>query len=155
MESRCIGLGLAAALLCAAPAAAQANEQAERASIGFWGPADTFWRDAVELPPCSRADVRRNSLTVSTPRYRVASQERHAELLGEIVGPPRLVQLVIAQARSCVAAPGVSDTAPGLIANGAAGFSRFHSAFSACMAREGAAQHIGSMTLWIDNHCNW
>ena len=152
MKSIWFVLGWAGLLLCAAPVAAQARE---RASIGFWGPADTFWRGGAELPPCSRADVRRHAFSVATPRFRAASQERHAELLGEILSPPPMVQLVVAKARACVATPGVSETVSVLLADGGSGFNRFQSAFSACMAGQGAAQYVGSMTLWIDNHCNW
>lgn len=31
----------------------------------------------------------------------------------------------------------------------------FRSAFSTCMARNHTAQYVGSMTLWIDQACNW
>jgi hypothetical protein len=154
MKSTLMALA-AATLLHATPAAAQAVAPAPRASLGFWGPADSFWRETAELAPCSRTGAVRSPLSAVAPRLRLAGQARHAELLGEILGPAPLAPLVVAKARACVAAPGVSETVPVLLADGAGGFKRFQSAFAACMAGQGAAQYVGSMTLWIDRSCNW
>ncbi len=150
---------VAAMLLHATPAAAQAAGAVRgpepRASLGFWGPADSFWRETAELAPCSRTGAARSPLSAVAPRLRLAGQARHAELLGEILGPAPLAPMVVAKARACVAAPEVSETVPVLLADGAGGFKRFQTAFAACMAGQDAARYVGSMTLWIDRSCHW
>jgi hypothetical protein len=145
-------LALAALLgfVMVSPAAAELRWPLPKASIGFLRPADSFWTGAVELAPCARPDIRRTRFAVVTPRFHAASQERRGELVGEILAPPARVQQVAAKARDCASATG---EAPVLLTGGAPAFAQFRTAFRACMADEDAA--LGSMTLWIDNHCNW
>ncbi|MET0274729.1 MAG: hypothetical protein ABW360_17215 [Phenylobacterium sp.] len=147
-------LAIAALLgwVVATSARAETYESAPKTSVGFIRTADRFWSGAVELAPCARPDVRRHRFALITPRFLTASQERRGELIGEILSPPPLARLVAAKARDCASAAGES---PVLLTQGPAAFSRFRGAFSACMAEQDAAQYVGSMTLWIDNHCNW
>jgi hypothetical protein len=133
-------------------AQAETYESVPKASIGFIRTADRFWSGAVPLAPCARPNVRRNLFALATPRFLTASQERRGELIGEILSPPPLARLVAAKARDCASSAGEP---PVLLTQGAPAFSRFRNAFSACMAEQDAAQYVGSMTLWIDNHCNW
>ena len=150
-----LGLAALSGFAVASPALAEADEATARTSVGFVHTADRFWSGRVDLPPCARPDVRRNRFALATPRFRAATQERRGELIGEILGPPPLVRLVAAKARDCAATAGEAAPAPGLLAQGPPGLSQFQSDFAACMAREDAARHLGSLTLWIDNHCNW
>jgi hypothetical protein len=142
-------------LALASPALAETYSTIPKSSVGFIHTADRFWSGRLELAPCARPNVRRNGLALATPRLRAATRESRGELIGEILSPPPMASLVAAKARDCASAAGEAAPAPVLLAQGAAGFSQFHAAFSACMVREDAAQYVGSMTLWIDSDCNW
>jgi hypothetical protein len=155
MRSSSLALAALSGLAIASPALTETYSTVSKASVGFIRTADRFWSGRLELAPCARPNVRRNGLALATPRFHAATRERRGELIGEILSPPLMAPLVTAKARDCAANAGETAPAPVLLAEGAAGFSQFHSAFSACMVREDAAQYVGSMTLWIDNDCNW
>jgi hypothetical protein len=155
MRSSWLVLAALSGLAVASPALAETYSTIPKASVGFIRTADRFWSGRLEPAPCARPNVRRNAFALATPRLRTATRERRGELIGEILSPPLMAQLVAAKARACAANAGETAPAPALLARGAAGLSQFQAAFSACMVREDAAQYVGSMTLWIDTACSW
>lgn len=90
-----------------------------------------------------------------TARRRVVFQERHGELIGEFRSPTPIAPAAVATARACARRAGDQATTPELLLGGAPGFSKFRAAFDACMSDAQAGHSLGSMTLWIDTHCNW
>jgi hypothetical protein len=135
------------------PASAGAEGGFPKTRVGFQGPADRLWEGSVALPACTRE--RSRLMAMIAPRGRLARQERRGEVIAEFVGPPPIAAATVAQARQCAASAGDEATAPVLLTGGAQGFTRFQSAFSVCMAKADQPQAVGSMTLWVDNRCNW
>jgi hypothetical protein len=66
-----------------------------------------------------------------------------------------MAPLVIAQARSCAVEADSVTTTRGLLTQADRNWGLFRAAFSACLARNNTAQYVGSMTLWIDQRCDW
>jgi hypothetical protein len=62
---------------------------------------------------------------------------------------------VVAQARSCATEADSATTTYALLSDAERNWGVFRSAFSACLTRNNTAQYVGSMTLWIDQACNW
>lgn len=151
-------LAAGALLLAIAPASALADgayAPVAKVNVGFQNTAGQLWTGSMLLPSCSRPNVRRRLLPFFAGPQPLASQERHGELIGEFVGPQPVDPSVIDKARGCASAAGDKTTTPMMLAGGPTGFSRFQRAFSACMAKQDAPQAVGSMTLWIDSHCNF
>lgn len=152
-------LAFGAFLACAAPVAAGAAdsgyEPVAKVNVGFENTADRLWSGSMAMPACSRPNQRRRLMSFFAGPQPLASQERHGELIGEFVGPQPIAQSVRDQARDCAALAGDKTTARLMLAGGPSGLSRFQRAFKACMAKQDAPQAVGSMTLWIDSHCNF
>lgn len=145
---------MALATAGAAEAADAAYQPIARVNVGFSGPADSLWSGSLTTEQCVTPQ-RRRLLSIFQPRQRYALAESRGELVGEFrTGGPLPAQLV-ATARSCAVTAGEAATTRLLLTGGAPGFSRFQTAFAACMTQHDAAQAVGSMTLWIDNRCNW
>ncbi|MCR5879423.1 hypothetical protein [Phenylobacterium sp. J367] len=123
------------------------------ASVGFEGPSDRLWTGVSTNEECV-GPRRRRLLSLFQPAQRYAVAERRGELIGEFLTPTPAPQ-VVAAARSCAAAAGDNATARIMLAGGPTGLVRFQRAFSACMTQHDAGQAVGSLTLWVDNHCNW
>lgn len=147
-------LAVAAALAAPCVAWAQAGEPTPKTSIGFARAADTFWSGSVSIGPCTPSRLQRVLFRRFTPRSLVAAQERHGELVGEILASPAALD-VRTTAHHCAASAGDAVGAPVLLAGGRPGWSRFQAAFSACLIAEHADGYVGGMTLWIDSRCNW
>ncbi|HEY8616037.1 hypothetical protein [Phenylobacterium sp.] len=137
----------------AADAADAPLQPRPRVEVGFHGAADRLWTGSMITEQCV-SPRRRRALSLLLPRQRYAVEERRGELIGEFLSPAPAPHLV-ATARSCAAAAGETATTPVMLGGGAAGFSRFRTAFADCMHQRQAADAVGSITLWIDNHCNW
>lgn len=159
MHLKSLAFAAALVLACVAPVAtaAQTSTASRKVSIGFLRTADTFWTGSMPLAPCVRSRPRLRRLLVSdvTPRVLTATQERHGELVGELLAPPPLVAAATAAARRCATAATQATGAPALLADGLRGWSRFHAAFAACLVKQHAEAYVGGMTLWVDNRCNW
>jgi hypothetical protein len=149
----CVGLALAAS---AAAAAAHADTEAyqgpdaDRTAV-FWNPADRLWSGAVTPGACMTSG-KRVAAAAHTP---VAAYEQRGELIGEIRSTPAKAPEVLAQAKSCAAEADSATTTRGIVTAAEANWGTFRSAFSACMSRNHQAEYVGSMTLWIDQRCNW
>lgn len=152
MRTLSVAGGAVIVALCL-PAAAGAEGAFPKTRVGFMGPADRLWEGSVELAPCARG--RPPILRLLLPPRPVARQVRRGEVIAEFSGAAPIAPSTVAQARQCAASAGAAATAPVLLTGGAPGFSKFQSEFSACMTRADAAQAVGSMTLWVDNRCNW
>ena len=149
--SRCLG-AIVAFFVCL-PAVAAAEGAFPKTMVGFQGPSDRLWAGAVELPACPRPRPRRLSLIA--PRHRLALQERRGEVVAEFAGSGPVATTTLVQARQCAARAGEEATPLLLLTGGAPGFSKFQTAFASCMAKADQPAAVGSMTLWVDNDCNW
>ena len=148
-------LALAAAAATSAKAAtteAYAGPAAYRTEV-FWSPAERLWTGGVPAGACLRSG-RRTAHPV-TPHLQAASYEQDGELIGEIRSAPAMVPVVVAQAKSCAVEADSATTTYALLTDAERNWGVFRGAFSTCMARNNTAQYVGSMTLWIDQRCNW
>lgn len=145
---------MALAAATAAEAADSTYQPTPKVNVGFAGPADSLWSGSLTTERCV-TPRRRRLLTFFEPRQRYALAESRGELVGEFRAAGPLPASLVATARSCAAAAGETATTRLMLTGGAPGFSRFQTAFAACMTQHDAAQAVGSMTLWIDNRCNW
>jgi hypothetical protein len=145
------GLALAGS---AAAAAAQVYEgpAAYRTEV-FWSPADRFWTGGLAPQSCLRSG--RRAPFGSAPRLQAAVYEQRGELIGEIRSTPAMAPKVVAQARSCATEADSATTTYALLSDAERNWGVFRSAFSACLTRNNTAQYVGSMTLWVDQACNW
>jgi hypothetical protein len=137
----CAGLALAASMAAASARAdteAYQGPEAYRTAV-FWSPADRLWAGAV-TPGACLVSGKRGAFAQRTP---IAAYEQSGE--------PQ----VIAQAKSCAVEADSATTTRALVTAAEANWGTFRSAFSACMSRNHEAQYVGSMTLWIDQRCNW
>ena len=146
-----------AAATTAATTAATANQAyqgptAYRTEV-FWSPAERLWSGGVPSGACLRSG-RRTPHPV-TPRLQAASYEQDGELIGEIRSAPAMIPVVVAQARSCAVEADSATTTYALLTDAERNWGVFHNAFATCMSRNHTAQYLGSMTLWIDQRCNW
>lgn len=146
-----------AGLVLAGSATAAAAEQYEGARAYrmavFWSPADRFWSGGVEPEQCLR-NGRTAAFSVAR-RLPAAVYERRGELIGEIRATPTMAPRVVAQAHSCATEADSATTTVALLTDAERNWGVFRTAFSVCMSRNNAAQYVGSMTLWIDQACNW
>ncbi|THD80622.1 MAG: hypothetical protein E7812_07790 [Phenylobacterium sp.] len=142
----------AAATNMAATSQAYAGPAAYRTEV-FWSPAERLWSGGVSPGACLRSG-RRTPHPV-TPRLQAASYEQDGELIGEIRSAPAMVPVVVAQARSCAVEADSATTTYALLTDAERNWGVFHNAFATCMSRNHTAQYVGSMTLWIDQRCNW
>lgn len=145
---------MALAAATAAEAAEATYQPTPKVNVGFAGPADSLWSGSLTTDQCVTPQ-RRRLLSVFQPRQRYAVAESRGELVGEFRTAAPLRAELVATARSCAVTAGETATTRLLLTGGAPGFSRFQTAFAACMTQHDAAQAVGSMTLWIDNRCNW
>ena len=119
----------------------------------FWRPADRFWTGGVAPQACLRSG--RKVTASGSPRMQAAAFEQRGELIGEIRSAPALAPQVLAQAHSCATEADSATTSYALLTDAERNWGVFHSAFSSCMVRSHTDQYVGSMTLWIDQACNW
>jgi hypothetical protein len=156
MRLRALSLGAVLGTMAFAGAAAAADAPLvprPNAEVGFVGMTDRLWAGSSTSEQCV-GPRRRRALPFLQPRQNFAVAERRGELIGEFLDPAPAPH-VVATARSCAAVAGDAPTTRILLAGGAAGLTRFQRAFAACMVQHEAGRAVGSMTLWIDNHCNW
>jgi len=145
------GLALAGS---ATTAAAEVYEgpAAYRTAV-FWSPADRLWSGGVPAQSCLRSG--RKAAYSAAPRIQAAVYEQRGELIGEIRAAPSLAAKVVAQARSCANEADSATTTLALLTDADRNWGVFRQAFSVCLSRNNTAQYVGSMTLWIDQACNW
>lgn len=136
----------------AASADAYEGASAYRTAV-FWSPADRLWTGALAPQTCERSG--RHGMLGAAPRLQSAVYEQRGELIGEIRAAPAQAPMVIAQARSCATEADSATTTRGLITEAGRNWATFSTAFHTCLARNNAAQFVGSMTLWIDDQCDW
>ena len=150
----CAGLALAASAAAASARAATEPYEGPTAyrTAVFWSPADRLWSGAVAPQACLRSG---RHVAQSPARVPAAAFEQRGELIGEIRAEPAQAPVVIAQARSCAVEADSATTTRALITEAERNWGLFRNAFSACMTRNNSAQYVGSMTLWIDQRCNW
>jgi hypothetical protein len=146
------GLVLAGSATTAAAEAYQ-GPAAYRTSV-FWSPADRFWSGGVAPQACLRTGRKAAALSAA-PRLQAAAYEQRGELIGEIRAAPAIAPRVVAQAHSCATEADSATTTYALLTDADRNWGVFRSAFSTCMRRNNTAQYVGSMTLWIDQACNW
>lgn len=140
------------ALMCVG-ARARAEEYAGPAAYRtavFWNPADRFWSGSLAPGGCNGAG-RAGPLAAGVR----AAFQRQAELIGEIRALPAQAPLVLAQAHACAAEADSTVTTAALLTEAERNWGLFQKAFSICMTRSNQAQYVGSMTLWIDQRCDW
>ena len=145
------GLVLAGSATAAAAETYQ-GPRAYRTEV-FWSPADRFWTGGVAAQACLRSG--RKVAYSAVPRAQEAAFEQRGELIGEIRAAPAIAPKVVAQAHSCANEADSATTTYALLTDAERNWGVFHKAFSSCMARNNTAQYVGSMTLWIDQACNW
>lgn len=151
MRALALAAGATAAFFLALPAMAAAEGAFPKTMVGFLGPSDRLWEGRVALPACAKPRPR-----LFAPRSRApAVQERRGEVIAEFAGASPVGADTLSQARQCAARAGEEATPLMLLAGGAPGFSKFQTAFASCMAQADQPQAVGSMTLWVDSHCNW
>ena len=145
------GLALAAS---ATGAVAQAYQgpAAYRTAV-FWSPAERIWTGGVAPESCLRSG--RKAALSAAPRLQAAAYEQRGELIGEIRSEPAMAPKVIAQAHSCATEADSATTTYALLTDAERNWAVFHNAFSSCMVRNHTDRYVGSMTLWIDQACNW
>ncbi|HEY8572810.1 hypothetical protein [Phenylobacterium sp.] len=153
MRGQSLVCGAAVAIVLGLPAAAGAEGVFPRTSVAFQGPAEQLWTGQAEAPRCTRPAPRQIALTPS-PTRRLPMPELRGELIAEFAGKGPVPPAALAQARSCAATAEAATTAPVMLAS-AQGFSKFQTAFAQCMDKAQAGRAVGSMTLWVDAHCNW
>lgn len=136
-----------AACVGALPSVAGAEDAFPRSSVGFLGPADQVWQGSARLPACA---PRASALA---PRNRAPDPQSRGEVIAEFSSP--ITPTALSQARRCAASAGDEATSLLMLTGGAPAFSRFRSAFAACMAKSDQPTAVGSMTLWVDHACNW
>ena len=119
----------------------------------FWSPADRIWTGGVAPESCLRSG--RKAALSAAPRLQAAVYEQRGELIGEIRSEPAMAPRVIAQAHSCATEADSATTTYALLTDAQRNWGVFHSAFSSCMVRNHSDRYVGSMTLWIDQACNW
>jgi hypothetical protein len=145
------------AVCIAAPAAlaspAPGWSGSERNLAGFYN-AGALWEGAVELAPCARGPLRTVRFAQATPAFRMASQHRYGRLIGEIKASGAAGPQALAKARDCASAAGAGSALPVMAAQRGREFAKFRTAFSRCMTGD-AATYVGSLTLWIDERCDW
>ena len=117
----------------------------------FWNPADRFWTGGLAPDGCSAAGRRAAPIA----RVRRAVYQQRGELIGEIRAEPARVPAVVAQAHSCAREADSATTTYALLTDADRNWGVFQKAFSMCMTRNNQAQYVGSMTLWIDQSCDW
>lgn len=147
-------VALAALALVAAGGRARAETYegpAAYRTVVFWNPADRFWTGGLPPEACSAAGRQASPTT----RVRTAIYRRRGELIGEIRAEPARAPTVIAQAHSCASEADSATTTYALLTDADRNWGVFQSAFSMCMTRNNQAQYVGSMTLWIDQSCDW
>jgi hypothetical protein len=146
-----------ASLVLAGSATAAAAETYQGAAAYrtavFWSPADRFWSGGIAPQACLRSG--RKAAFSAAPRLQAAVYEQRGELIGEIRAAPAMAPRVVAQAHSCANEADSATTTYALLTDADRNWGVFRSAFSTCMARNHTAQYVGSMTLWIDQACNW
>jgi hypothetical protein len=119
----------------------------------FWSPADRLWTGGVAAQSCLRSG--RKAAFSAAPRVQAAVYEQRGELIGEIRAEPTVAAKVVAQARSCATEADSATTTLALLTDADRNWGVFRQAFSVCLSRNNTAQYVGSLTLWIDQACNW
>jgi hypothetical protein len=150
------GLALAAAMVGAHAGAATTGAYPGAAAFRtavFWSPADRFWTGELAPGACLRSGRRLARAVI--PRLQAAAYQQTGELIGEIRAEPAMAPVVIAQARRCAVEADSATTTRALLTAAERNWGLFRSAFSGCMSRNNTAQYVGSMTLWIDQRCDW
>lgn len=147
------GLALAAVAGASARAEVYPGASAYRTEV-FWAPADRLWSGGIAPQTCER-NGRHRSLVGAAPRLQAAVYEQRGELIGEIRSEPAQAPKVLAQARSCATEADSATTTEALLRDAGRNWSTFSAAFASCLARNNASQYVGSMTLWIDERCDW
>lgn len=156
MRRSSVGLGLGLALLAspAAAASADAGEADARTHI-MWFPSDRLWTAALPAQGCSaRAIAPTGELALASP-VRLAAFERRGELIAELRTTQVLSLAALTTARMCAARAAHTATAPAMLTAAVETWSTFQGALARCLHSEGASSSVGSMTLWVDNRCNW
>lgn len=154
MRRAWIGFGLGLAWLAAPACAAtvDASVQSVRTQI-MVNPSDRLWAGALPVQGCGpRAIAPIGDLLPASP-VRLAAWERRGELIAELRSSQVLSLSTLAAARTC--ATRAADATPALLTAAVETWSAFHGALASCLRSEGAAQGVGSMTLWVDTSCNW
>lgn len=155
MRRAWIGFGLGLAWLASSPvwaATADANVQSVRTEI-LRSPSERLWAGALPIQGCGpRAIAPLGALPPASP-VRLAAWERRGELIAELRSSQALSLSTLAAARTCAAR--AADATPALLTAAVETWSAFHGALASCLRSEGAAQGLGSMTLWVDTSCNW
>jgi hypothetical protein len=136
----------------AAAAEAYQGPAAYRTAV-FWSPADRLWTGGVPVQACLRSG--RKAAFNAAPRIQAAVYEQRGELIGEIRAEPTVAVKVVAQARSCATEADSATTTLALLTDADRNWGVFRQAFAVCLSRNNTAQYVGSLTLWIDQACNW
>jgi len=148
---------MAAGLVLAASATSAAAQTYEGAAAYrtavFWSPADRFWTGGVTSQSCLRSG--RKVPARGSAQVQAAAYEQRGELIGEIRSEPAMTSKILAQAHSCATEADSATTTYALLTDADRNWGVFHSAFSTCMVRNHSDKYVGSMTLWIDQACNW
>ncbi|MFC3070525.1 hypothetical protein [Phenylobacterium soli] len=151
--ARIVALALLGLFATGTQAAAETYEgpSAYRTAV-FWNPAERLWTGGLAPDGCTAAGHR---APMAAAKVRTAVYQQRGELIGEIRALPAQAPLVIAQAHSCATEADSATTTYALLTEADRNWSLFRKAFSACMSRTNQAQYVGSMTLWIDQRCDW
>lgn len=154
MQTRWVALAACLALVAASGQARADVYQGPEAyrTMVFWYQADRFWTGGLAPQGCTAAGSR---APLAASRVRTAVLQQRGELIGEIRALPAQAPAVIAQAHSCAAEADSATTTQDLLTHAQRNWGVFQTAFSMCMARNKQAQYVGSMTLWIDQRCDW
>ena len=85
----------------------------------------------------------------------VAELSEERRMIGELRASPAQAPAILTSARACALEAGTATTVPAMLTRSREGWSTFQTAFATCMTKQGTAKSVGSMTLWIDQRCNW
>ena len=151
------GLASAAAVALVSAPFASAEPYAGMAqarAANFWHNADRLWAGDMPLEACDQDLILRRADFSPMAAARMATLERRGELIGELRVSAAHAPAILTSARACALEAGTATTVPAMLTR-SDGWSTFQTAFATCMTKQGTAKGVGSMTLWIDQRCNW
>ena len=119
----------------------------------FWTAADRIWSGGVPDKACLASG--RTLPFTEAQAVRSAVYSRRGEVIGEFRATAAQTPAVVAQARSCASEADAATTTYALLTEADRSWGVFRQAFAACMSDHQQAQYMGSMTLWIDERCDW
>lgn len=116
-----------------------------------WDPSGRVWVGAL---PAQRCSARMIPIS-GDAQTRTGDYVRQGELIAEFHAPRRLTPVVMAGAQACATEAANATGTSALLSAAEVPFQAFRGAYAACLVRQGSAEHLGSMRLWVETRCDW